>query len=158
MLNGLFRGTVENNIDPNKLCRLQVTVPEVSGGIMQWAMPCASIGGARNFGAVILPPVGANVWVMLERGDPELPVWMGTFWTPDDPPPSASEFFRVFKCAGLTVELKDVPGQPVLQITLSSGEFVTLGSGAITLSNGAGGNLRMEGPKVTVNNGALEVI
>lgn len=158
MLNGLYRGTVSNNVDPEKLCRLQVRVPDVSQDTIQWAMPCVPMGGARDFGAVVIPPLGANVWVMFESGQPEFPVWMGTFWTPHNPPPESSERRRVFKSTGLTVELMDIPASPSLKVTLSSGESIILGSGAITLANSLGASLHMEGPQVTVNNGAFEVI
>jgi hypothetical protein len=26
------------------------------------------------------PPIGANVWVEFEQGDPQMPIWVGCFW------------------------------------------------------------------------------
>jgi hypothetical protein len=52
--------------------RLQVSVPELSGGQpLGWALPCAQPGTQA-------PVVGSVVWVMFERGDALHPVWMGT--------------------------------------------------------------------------------
>ena len=31
-----------------------------------------------------IPPIGANVWVEYEGGDPNYPVWVGCFWGPED--------------------------------------------------------------------------
>ena len=38
---GKYRGSVANNIDPQMMGRLQVSVPAVLGeGSLSWAMPC----------------------------------------------------------------------------------------------------------------------
>ena len=157
MLSGLYRGTVRGNVDPDQLCRLQVAVPDAHTEIAHWATPCAPMGGARDFGAVVIPPVGANVWVMFEKGQPEHPVWMGTFWDPAEPPPGSSEAQRIFKTLGLTVDLSDIPGSPTLKLSLSTGATIIIGSAGIVLSNGQGASLVMEGPTVTINYGAFTV-
>ena len=77
---GKYRGKVENNVDPLQQGRVQVTVPAVLGdGRLSWAMPCAPYAGSQ-VGFFAVPPVGANVWVEFEAGDPDYPIWSGCFW------------------------------------------------------------------------------
>ncbi len=157
MLNGLYRGVVRNNLDPLKLGRLQVSVPDVHVDQMLWAMPCSPSGGSGDLGEVFIPPTNANVWIMFERGDAVSPVWMGTFWSHGGPPPEASELHRRLRTHGITVDLIDEPGSPRLDITLATGQFISVGRAGITISNGQGASIVLEGPTVRLNNGALDV-
>jgi type VI secretion system (T6SS) baseplate-like injector VgrG len=70
----IYRGVVTNNTDPSSLMRLQVQVPAVLGNQMVWALPCIPIGTS-----VVLPAIGKGVWIMFEGGNPNSPVWMGTW-------------------------------------------------------------------------------
>ena len=83
---GKFRGVVQDNRDPLGIARLEVSVPAVLGEKTAWAMPCLPFPDAD----VALPPIGTNVWVEFEQGDPHLPIWTGCFWmtTADMPHPS----------------------------------------------------------------------
>jgi hypothetical protein len=77
---GIYRGIVSNNIDPDNLMRLQVKLPDVLGTeAALFAQPCLPATNSQ----VSLPPIGAIVWVMFEKGDPNLPVWVGNFRPPD---------------------------------------------------------------------------
>ena len=77
---GKYRGKVENNVDPLQQGRVQVSVP---GGARRRA---AQLGDAvravrrLQVGLFVVPPVGANVWVEFEGGDPDYPIWTGCFW------------------------------------------------------------------------------
>lgn len=76
---GKYRGTVVNNIDPLKMGRLQVLVPDVGIALSTWAMPCVPIGGIQT-GMYFIPPLTAGVWIEFEHGDPDYPVWVGYWW------------------------------------------------------------------------------
>ncbi len=68
---GIYRGLVMNTADPSMSGRVQVSVSSVNNIGVAWAMPCREYQSART------PPIGTQVWVMFEGGDPSYPVWMG---------------------------------------------------------------------------------
>ena len=72
---GKYRGTVENNIDPLMLGRLQVSAPAVLGdSTLAWATPCVPYAGS-GVGLFLIPPTGAHVWARdrASRARPRLP-------------------------------------------------------------------------------------
>lgn len=72
MFPGIYRGKVYSNSDPSRLKRLRLVVPKIFGeSPTKWAAPSAP----SNI-SVTPPPVGAQVWVMFEGGDPDYPVWI----------------------------------------------------------------------------------
>lgn len=75
---GKYRGTVINNIDPLQSGRVQVSVPDVLGQDLAWAMPCVPFTRKGTLARGI-PSNGANVWVEFEAGDPDRPIWTGGF-------------------------------------------------------------------------------
>ncbi|MGK7902085.1 MAG: phage baseplate assembly protein V [Hormoscilla sp.] len=86
---GKYRGTVKNNQDPNKLGRLQVSVPSVLDTDNQnWALPCVPYAG-KDIGMFTIPPKGAKVWVEFEGGNRERPIWTGCFWGDKELPKEA---------------------------------------------------------------------
>ena len=77
---GKYRGTVVNNIDPMFQGRVQVMCPKVLGlNALAWAMPCVPFAGLQ-VGFHFKPPIGGNIWVEFEGGDPTYPIWSGCFW------------------------------------------------------------------------------
>lgn len=159
-LYGLYRGSVKANDDPLSLGRLQVKVPSAPGASdLSWANPCVALAGSGK-GMFVLPAVGANVWIMFEQGSAEDPVWMGSFWDQANRSPvttPTAELTKVFKTDELTVTLTDRPGAGLLEIELSSGPKLSLGPAGITIVNGKGAKVELQGKKVNVNGEALEV-
>jgi uncharacterized protein involved in type VI secretion and phage assembly len=139
---GKYRGTVVNNLDPMQIGRVQVSVPNVSGALpSSWAMPCLPLAGPQ-MGLYLVPPVGANVWVEFERGDPDFPIWVGCFWN------SAAEVPALARTAP--------PG--LSNVALSAGGAgILVNDAGICIDNGKGACIVMVGPVVTVNDGALAV-
>lgn len=103
-LPGIYRGIVVSNKDPEKRGRIQVRVPAVSGDqVYDWAWPVeppdsyadcdhtittsttsshthtVDLDHVKDQVKVRIPKVGQGVWVMFEAGDPNYPVWLGTF-------------------------------------------------------------------------------
>ena len=156
---GKYRGKVENNIDPQMMGRVQVSVPAVLGeGSLSWAMPCAPFAGP-GVGFFTIPPNGANVWVEFEAGNPDYPIWSGCFWGLGEAPavPALAEI-KVLKTDTATITVNDLPGIGGITIETTLGAKIAISATGIEINNGMGGSLVLQGPQVSINNGALEVV
>ena len=160
---GKYRGSVENNVDPQMMGRIQVSVPAVLGdGTLSWAMPCVPYAGP-GVGLFTLPPNGANVWVEFEGGDPDYPIWSGCFWGLGEAPAQpAIPFVKILKTDNLTLKLDDTPGAGGFTLEInppsSATPLMIVGNASgIELSNGAA-KIQLTPASVSVNNGALEVL
>lgn len=159
---GKYRGKVANNLDPLQLGRLQVECPAVlGGGRLSWALPCVPFAGP-GVGFFALPPIGANLWVEFEGGNPDFPIWSGCFWNPGQVPAKpATPLVSVLKTKSVTFTLADVPGgglaievrPPAVPTPLK----LLMGPAGIALINGKN-SVKLTPVSVNVNNGALEVI
>jgi len=72
---GFHRGIVKENKDPQNQRRLKVSVPQITGiekTEWVWPMEPAHI-------SVDAPVIGQGVWITYLNGDPEYPVWNGTY-------------------------------------------------------------------------------
>lgn len=160
---GKYRGKVAFNVDPEQIGRVQVTVPAIFGdGRLCWALPSVPYAGP-NVGLFLVPPVGANVWVEFEGGDPDSPIYSGCFWgrgeTPARPAVAA---MKILKTDGITLRLNDLPGAGGLEIEVGPPVVplplkLTLNQGGIELSCGRA-NVKLSQVSVSLNQGALEVI
>jgi len=160
---GKYRGKVETNVDPMQQGRLQVSVAAVLGdGKMAWAMPCVPFAGSQ-VGFFAIPPVGANVWVEFEGGDPDSPIWSGCFWGTGEVPASpAVADVKMLKTGSLSLTLSDMPGAGgfTLEVNppaVSTPLKIVCDSSGIELSNGSS-SVKLEPASVNVNNGALQVV
>jgi uncharacterized protein involved in type VI secretion and phage assembly len=157
---GKYRGKVENNIDPMKQGRIQVSVPAVLGdGRLSWAMPCAPYaGGGAGFFAV--PPVGANVWVEFEGGDTDYPILSGCFWGTGEALTLSgiADEKKVLKTSTAAITLDDTPGAGGVKIETLTGMKIEISAAGIEISNGQGASIKLEGPQVSINGNALEVM
>jgi uncharacterized protein involved in type VI secretion and phage assembly len=163
---GKFRGTVINNVDPMMTGRLMVMVPDVSNVIPStWAMPCLPFAGIQN-GFYAVPAIGAGVWVEYEQGDPDFPIWTGCFFGSAAEVPALAmatppglQAVVIQTVAQNTLMISDMPG-PTGGILLktTAGAMISISDVGITITNGQGATIMMNGPSVMVNEGALEVI
>ena len=159
---GKYRGRVEKNVDPERLGRLQVSVPSVLQDVSTgWALPCVPYAGP-GVGLFAIPPVGANVWVEFEGGNVESPIWSGCFWAGGEEvhaDPATPEV-KVFKTEGLSMTMKDQSGgsftlevgplaipNPLKLVFDDDGVEVSTSSASVKLTQAS----------VSVNDGALEV-
>lgn len=160
---GKYRGQVQNNVDPMMLGRLQVSVPAVLGeGRLSWAMPCVPYAG-DGVGFFAIPPVGANVWVEFEAGDPDYPIWSGCFWgTGEVPAQPALPFVKVLQTDSIMLKLDDTPGAGGFTLEVSP----PVAPGTITIACTMSGveisvgaaRIAMTPASVSINDGALEII
>ena len=86
----IYRGIVEDNVDPNNLGRCKIRVPSVHGelsypvNILPWARPIVLSPVKKCRGSVNLPDIGDIVWVFFEGSDKEFPVYFGGTYATDD--------------------------------------------------------------------------
>ncbi len=160
---GKYRGTVTDNQDPLMMGRVKATVPDVLGDQPSgWAMPCAPFGGNQT-GFFALPTVGAGVWIEFEHGDPDYPIWAGCWWgsAAELPPLLLAPPYKkvmIVTEGGHSITLDDTPGIGGITLETSGGQKIVMNSTGIEIDNGMGGSIKMTGPQVSVNSGALEVI
>lgn len=146
-------------MDPMMQGRVQVSCAAVLGdGQMSWAMPCAPYGGS-GVGFFMIPPTGANVWVEFEGGDINYPIWSGCFWGLGEAPATpAVPQMKVIKTDTATITLNDLPGVGGITIETATGMKIVFSVTGIEINNAMGGSIKMTGPQISVNDGALEVI
>ncbi len=162
---GKFRGVVTDNQDPLMIGRIKAQVPDVFGEEeCGWAMPCAPFGGS-GVGFFAVPAVGAGVWIEFEQGDPDYPIWSGCWWgsAAEMPPkllapPPASKKVMFATEGGHTILIDDTPGIGGITLETASGQKIVMNSLGIEVNDGQGAAIKLAGPQVSINNGALEVI
>jgi len=167
---GKYRGLVVENIDPEQIGRVLVQVPDVLGEIpSSWAMPCVPAAGIQS-GCFIVPPIGSQVWIEFEQGDPDYPIWTAGFWgtvadvpvfaTPPPAIPTGQNI--VLQTSGQNmVMVSDAPPTPVtggIVLKSVSGAMIVVNETGIYISNGQGATITLIGPTVDVNLGALTVL
>lgn len=159
---GKYRGKVENNLDPMQLGRVQVSCPAVLGaGTLSWAMPCTPYAG-NGVGLFLVPPVGANVWVEFEGGEPATPILAGCFWGTGEVPASpAIAETKVLQTDAVTIEASDLPGGGGITLAAKPPAValpveITVTSDGVEIATGAG-SIIVSKTSVSLNQGALEV-
>lgn len=168
---GKYRGTVINNVDPLRLGRIQVIVPDVSIIPSTWAMPCFPVAG-KQMGLFTMPQIGSGVWVEFEHGDSDFPIWTGCFVglaaeVPNaallNNPASPGIVMQTTLQNAITI-LDLPPAAPPAPLTggimlrSTTGASIVVNDVGIFLDNGKGASIKMVGPTITINNGALMIV
>jgi len=167
---GKYRGLVIENIDPQQIGRVLVQVPDVLGAIpSSWAMPCVPAAGIQS-GTFIVPPIGSQVWIEFEQGDPDYPIWTGGFWGIVASVPVLATALAaippgqniVLQTTGQNmIMVSDSAPTPVsggIVLKSTTGAMIVVNDTGIYISNGKGATITMVGPTVDVNIGGLTVI
>lgn len=141
---GKYRGKVADNADDGFRGTLQVTVPAVFGeSTTVPAAPCLP------YGMFYVPPVGTDIWVEFEAGDPASALWVGV-WYPDGAAPAEAKVsppdHRVIKTpAGHTIEIVDNAGEERILIRHAGNAFVSIDHhGSVLLANQRGSHLHLD--------------
>lgn len=161
---GKYRGTVVNNVDPERRGRLQVSCPRVLGeNVLSWAMPCVPFAGPFE-GFYMMPSLLSNVWIEFEAGDPDRPIWVGGFWTDQSIPPAAATPLTrtITTVGGMSLTLDDAPGSAGFRLMagpplVSVPCIVTAGVTGITITT-VTATVSVTSAGVDINNGALRVL
>jgi hypothetical protein len=167
---GKYRSLVIENIDPLQIGRVMVQCADVLGEIpSSWALPCVPAAGIQA-GMFIVPPIGSQVWVEFEQGNPDYPIWTGGFWglvadvpvfatAPPAIPPGQN---IVLQTSGQnTLILSDAPPTPAtggIILKSVSGAMIVVNETGIYISNGQGATITLIGPAVAINETALTIV
>jgi uncharacterized protein involved in type VI secretion and phage assembly len=119
--------------------RIRVQVPEVTGEAESgWAPPCAP------FGIVSIPPVGVDVLIQFEQGDPDRPFVMGSVWNGQAQtatlllaPPYREVVIQTSR--GHQIVLDDTPGTGGITLRTATGQVIVLSGTGAQISGGAPG-------------------
>jgi uncharacterized protein involved in type VI secretion and phage assembly len=158
---GKYRGLVVENVDPMQIGRIVAQIPDVLGETpSSWAMPCIPAAGIQA-GCFIVPPIGSQVWMEFEQGNPDYPIWTGGFWsvTADvpvwaiSPPPVPPGQNIVLQTSGQnSLVLSDATGSWASGIVLkgASGAMIVVNENGIYIDNGRGASIALVGPEVVI--------
>jgi uncharacterized protein involved in type VI secretion and phage assembly len=155
---GKFRGTVTDNRDPLMQGRIRAKVPDILGdNDSGWALPALPYAG-DGVGLFVIPPTDGAVWIEFEHGDPDYPIWTGCFWAAGQVPATpAFPEIKILKTDVGTIKIDDTPGAGGITIETTSGAKIEIKATGIEINNGQGGSIKLTGPQVSINDGALEV-
>jgi hypothetical protein len=167
---GKYRGLVIDNIDPLQIGRVMLQCADVLGETTSsWAMPCAPVAGLQA-GVYVVPPIGSQVWVEFEQGNPDYPIWTGGFWgTAGDvpafalaPPPIPPGQNIVLQTTAqnmvLVSDAAPTPATGGIVLKSVSGAMVVINETGIYIDNGQGASITLIGPTVAINQTSLTVI
>jgi hypothetical protein len=160
---GKYRGTVLQNVDPERRGRVLVRVPAVLGYFnSSWATPSLPLAGLQG-GVYVVPPMNAGVWVEFEQGNPDFPIVTGYYWDEIVEAPSNAHLttpgapvFLVQTLAQNVLVVSDVPIPPM------KGPGIMLRAGPTSITIDPSG-VTIMAPKITIlgvtdiNGGALLV-
>jgi hypothetical protein len=128
-------------------------VPHIPLSLTNFALPCSPYAGP-GVGFWAIPPIGANVWIEFEGGDPTYPIWSGGFWdigefvAPLEFNPAAPQLVAMLKTFFATFALNDTPAVggvtlqvitpavalPISMTFTSAGAILTIGASKLTLT------------------------
>jgi len=152
---GKYRGVVTDNKDDEGLCRIRAQVPAILGEHpCAWALPCAPFAGDGH-GHVMLPAIGANVWIEFEAGRLDAPIWSGGFWSGGQrPTPDAPETRMIVSEKNHRIVFDDSAG--TIEILHDSGPKITLSATEILLSCGLC-TISIGAEAITMNDGVIKL-
>ncbi len=120
-ISGVVAGIVTNNKDTEKLGRVKVKIPRLSGeDESNWARVISFMAGKER-GAFFLPEVDDEVLVAFEYGDINMPYVIGSLWNGKDVPPEnnsdGKNNIRVIRSrSGHVITLDDSDGSEQIKI------------------------------------------
>lgn len=168
---GKYRGIVTDYKDPLTMGRIRAQVPDVLGGEESgWAMPCVPFAG-KGIGFLGLPAIGSGVWIEFEQGDPDYPIWSGTWWLDGSDVPAVAKSAEYDKTVMVTskgnqvilddssgsggITLKIIGGQTSITLTSQGGEesITVTAAGTLTLKTATNQKIVLSTAGIEIDNG-----
>lgn len=144
---GKYSGEVIEIDDQDNMGRIKVKVPSVFGeDMVVQARPCLP------FGHFYVPAERTRVWVEFEGGDPQYPIWVGTWYLAGETPAEAQidppENRVIQTPSGHTIEILDKDGEEKITIKHKSNAFINIDSnGSVLISNSNGSHIYLNADK-----------
>ena len=157
---GKYRGTVTDISDPENRCRIRAKVPAVLGDQpCGWAMPVAPFAGDGH-GLVMLPEVGAGVWIEFEAGQLDSPIWSGGWWANGQRPDPQGTGVRVLVSKnGHRIVVDDDADKIIISHSSDTDALskrITLTGDDITLTFGLC-SIKISQDSISLNDGIIKV-
>ncbi|MER2551654.1 MAG: phage baseplate assembly protein V [Thauera sp.] len=154
---GKYRGIVTNVDDPLNQCRVRARVDGLlHGQETGWALPVAPFAGDGH-GMVMLPAVGAGVWIEFEAGRLDNPIWSGGWWASGQRPEPQGAALRVIVSEhGHTVILDDRNDELKLVHGSAGGPEIRMTGSEIVLTCGAC-EITISADSISLNNGQIKI-
>lgn len=113
-----YRAIVVDNEDPLSMNRLKVAIPDVHGGIIDWAMPVNQAGSMDSGFKYITPKIKDIVWISFECGNPSKPLWEYCGWGLEECPEELAKpnAIGIVTPSGNRVLLDDDSGQLTIYV------------------------------------------
>ena len=151
---GVVVGKVTDVNDPEKLGRIKVQYPWLSGTQTEW-VSVASIMAGGDAGAFFMPNVDDEVLLTFQHGDWDHPYVIGFVWNPVQKPPSTDPRERMIRSKnGHTIRFVDsTPSggtKGALIIEDAHGNTITLTNGIVTVHSE--GHLALSASTMTIMN------
>lgn len=149
---GKYRAIVSEVHDTEFRGRIKVRCPKVYGEFESpWCLPCVPFAFDKG-GIFMIPHLNEVVWIEFEEGNPEFPIWTGSWWAEEKAPldkalyPSQTNINKIFKSrSGHLLQFVDWEGNEQLIIRHSSGnEIIFEGNEQITIKHSSGSEIMFE--------------
>jgi phage protein D/phage baseplate assembly protein gpV len=123
-------GKVVNNLDPDNLGRVQLSIPSLSDvNLSNWARVCAPMAG-RASGTYFLPDIGDEVLVTFELGNVDKPIVLGGLWNGLHRPPALNLGLNAQKVikmkSGMQIAFDETPATGHVSIEDGKGSSITM--------------------------------
>jgi uncharacterized protein involved in type VI secretion and phage assembly len=157
-------GVVTNNDGTEKFGHVRVKLFWLGDDVEStWARIVAPMGGASR-GAWFLPEVGDEVLIGFDRGDPSLPLVLGSLWSEKDKPPVTGsddpKNMRMIKSrSGHIVRLDDTQGAEKIEIIDSNSNSIVFDAANKKITVKADSDISIESAngKVSIKGASVEI-
>lgn len=160
---GVVAGIVVNNKDPDKMGRVKVKIPRISGDEeSNWARIVSFMGGKER-GGFFLPELDDEVLVAFEYGDINMPYIIGSLWNGIDKPPennsNGKNDIRIIKSrSGHIIKLDDTENNEKIEIADKTGKnIVILDTKKNTISIKSDKDIELSAPNGKISLEAKEI-